>query len=373
MRAGAAVPLTLAVVLLPGLTVAQPRIEQRPGRVSGGGPDHIWPTADPQDRGIDADRLEGAARLAAGNESDSLLVIHDGAIVLERYWNGKGPGDVQQTYSGTKSLFALVVGRAIERGYLRDLDQPVRELVAEIPEEQSAVTFRSVLAMESGVENSPEIEGLGRSGRTQLDIALERRIIAAPFERYHYNNVVYRLLFTALERASGKSLEELTAEEALAPLSIDGAYWVRLYAVDGDTETFIGYQSIRLTPRDFAKSAQVILDGGVWNGERYLPQSYTAALVESPAPRVNPSFGLFHHLNAGDFFRDYSVPERIDRKLVPGAPDDTFLMFGSGGQLVAGVPSLRLVIVRTGGGRDSIYGEDNFFAELIRRIAESVR
>ncbi len=160
-------------------------------------------------------------------------------------------------------------------------------------------------------------------------------------------------------------------EEAFVPLSMSGAYWVRLYAVEGDDERFIGYQSIRMPPRDFAKSAQIILDGGIWNGERYLPEGFVRELVLSPAPDVNPSFGLFHHLNAGAFYRDYSFPDRLERKLVPGAPDDTFLMFGSGGHLTVGIPSLELVIVRTGSPQGSLYAEGNVFAELIRRIAEA--
>ncbi len=367
----------LLVALSPNASDTQPRIEQRPGQTTSAGAPFTWPVAAPTSRGVDADRLDEAARFAGQNESDSLLVLRDGNLILERYWNDKGPDDLQQTYSGTKSLFSLIVGRAIERGYLRDLDQVVRELVPEMPEEMSAITFRSVLAMASGLENSPAIEALGRTGMTQLEIATERKVVAAPFEQYHYNNVAYRLLFTALERASGRSLEQLTIEEAFVPLAIHGAYWVRLYATTGDgvadedSARFTGYQSIRMRPRDFAKSAQIIIDGGRWNGERYLPESFVESLVTSPAPLVNPSFGLFHHLNAGSFYRNYSVPDRIERKLLPGAPDDTFFMYGNGGQLTAGIPSLGLVIVRTGSAEESIYTDGNFFAELVRRIAEA--
>ena len=92
-----------------------------------------------------------------------------------------------------------------------------------MPDAQARLTFRNVLAMQSGMETSMRIEGMGRTGKTQLEIALEREIVAQPFERYHYNNAAYRLLFTALERASSMDLEALTEAEIFSPLSFDGA------------------------------------------------------------------------------------------------------------------------------------------------------
>ncbi|HJN51114.1 MAG: serine hydrolase [Pseudomonadales bacterium] len=346
-------------------------IEQRPGSVAPAERNFQWPEASAQQVGLDAANLEAAARLAADNASDSLLVIRNGALVLERYWHGKTASDLQQTYSGTKSLFSLLVGRAIARGYVRDLEQSVREIVPEMPTRHSALTFRNVLAMQSGMKNSPEIEALGRTGMTQLGIALDRDIVAEPFQRYYYNNAAYRLLFTALERVSAMTLEELTAGEVFGPLSFEGAYWVRLYAVSDAGEHFTGYQSIRMAPRDFAKSAQVIVAKGMWNGQRFLPAKYVESLIRAPAAEVNPSFGLFHHLNAGSYYRNFAVPDRIERQLVPGAPPDTFLMFSSGGQVVAGVPSLALVIVRTGSNAGSIYEEDNYIARLIAGVCRA--
>ena len=357
------------------------RIEQRPGMVAQPDSTFQWPTTTAHAQAMDESTLDAAAAIAASNQSDSLLVVRNGHLVFEQYWNGKTPLDVQQTFSGTKSVYALLVGRAISKGYLDRLDQPVRDLVAEMPAAQSQLTFRNVMAMASGMENSAAIEALGQTGLTQLEIALERKIVAAPLELYHYNNAAYRLTFTALERASGLTLEELTAAEIFEPLAFSGAHWMRIYAVDssGDApeKRHTGYQSIRMTPRDFAKSAQVIVDGGLWNGERYLAEEYVTELVRgqtpASAPGANPSFGLFHHLNAGRFYRDFAVPDRIERRLIPGAPDDAFLMFGSGGQVVAGIPSRCLVAVRTGPNAGSIYDEGNYIAQLIACLSEACR
>jgi CubicO group peptidase (beta-lactamase class C family) len=166
------------------------------------------------------------------------------------------------------------------------------------------------MAMQSGMENSVEIDALAQSGMTQLEIALQCKVNAPPFARYHYNNAAYRLLFTALERASGMDLETLTEKEIFDPLAFGNAHWMRIYAVNEGDERFTGYQSVRMTPRDFAKSTQVIIDRGLWDGKPFISAVAANAIINAPAPLVNPSFGLFHHLNGGTFYRDITLPSR---------------------------------------------------------------
>ena len=350
------------------------QIVQRAGRPSSGTTSRGWTAVDPSTQNLDVGALAAAAEFAKANGADSLLIIRHGRLAYEQYWNGKTAADLQQTYSGTKSLFALLIGRSIARGYLTGIDQAVRELVPEMPEHQAQLTFRNVLAMQSGMEYSPEIDALAQTGLSQLEIALQRAINARPFERYHYNNAAYRLLFTALERAADMDLEALTDREIFQPLSFGNACWVRLYAKDDADERFTGYQSVRMAPRDFAKTAQIIVDDGMWLGERFVPANFVRSLIKAHGPAANPSFGLFHHLNAGEFYRDINAPEPpIDGRLAPGAPSDLFFMYGAGGQITAGIPSQKLVAVRTGQDRGaSIYKPGNHFAQLLKMISECV-
>ena len=347
-------------------------VEQRRGRVHHGREPYLWPARDPAQLGIDPTRVEAVASFARAHEAESLLVLREGELILERYWGRQG-GDLQQTYSGTKSLFSLLVLRLIANGALAGLDQPIRDLIPEREDPQGQLTFRSIMAMQSGLENSPQIESLGETGLTQLEIGLQTPIVAPPFTTYYYNNAGYRLLFTALERATGMDLEALTETQLFEPLGFGSAHWQRLYWFDGNIERFQGYQSICMAPRDFAKSAQVIVDDGLWHGERFVDEGLCRELVKAPSPGDNPSFGLFHHLNAGSWFRAYVEPKRLERKLAPGCPDDLFLQYGAGGQMVAGSKSLRLVVARTG--RDdgsSIYPRENHFIHLLAMISSLV-
>lgn len=360
------VAMLAALMILP----AQGEIIQKPTAPWRGEGPVVLETASPQAAGMDPAKLEAAAKLAESAGSDSLVVLRRGKIVLERYWNGKTADDVQQMFSATKSPFAFLVGRAIDQGFIKGLDQPVVELVPELAGAgREALTFRNIMAMESGLDQSRDLDAEDtRLERTQLEAVLARSVKFPPFERYHYNNAAYRLLFTALERATGMTLHEWTRRELFAPLGMNGAYWVELWA----GERFLGYQSIRMRPRDLAKAGLIMLDKGRWAGKPYLSSEYIETLATAGSTAANPSYGLFWFLNRGDHYRDYYVPDRIDRKLLPGTPDDAICNYGSGGQLLVAVPSLEIVWVRTGRTIPStIYQEGNTMALLSKLICES--
>jgi CubicO group peptidase (beta-lactamase class C family) len=271
-------------------------------------------------------------------------------------------------YSATKSPFAFIVGRAIEKGFIDSLDQPVCDFVPEARGDgRDALTFRNIMAMESGLEQSRALDEADASARrSQLEAIIARAVTREPYTWYHYNNAAYRLLFTALERATGKPLPELTRDELFAPLAMDGAYWVAL-EYDG---RHLGYQSIRMRPVDAAKIGQIILDKGRWRGTQYLPKSFIDELLIAPNPDANPCYGLFWHINAGTFFRSYYESDRVEGRLIPSAPIDTVANYGHNGQIIAAIPSLSLVWVRTGPSTPTtIWDRDS----LVTRITQVLR
>ena len=359
----------LTLVVVSGLLEAQRR---QVGTEPWNGPDAApWATTGAAPSGLDAASLDQAARLAETTGADALVVVRHGRIVFERYWNDRGPDDVQQMYSATKSPFALLVGRAIARGDISSIDQPLIDFVPELAgHRREAVTFRNVMAMESGLAHSTELDqGDTRAGRSQLEAALARGTTHGAYEYFIYNHAAYRLLFTALERATGLSLPDLTREELFAPLGMKEAYWVEIRSDD----RLLGYQSIRMRPRDLAKVGQVMLNDGMWNGTRYLPAEYIDQLRTAPAPEANPSYGLFWHLNAGDYYLSYRESNFVRNRLLPGTPHDAYANFGNGGQIIMVVPSLDLVWVRTGRQIPSnIWAADSTVAQLSAAVVASV-
>ncbi len=359
----------LLIVAAHGVAIAQ--ISQVPTEPWAGRSTSEFRSTVPSEVGLTESALEIAAAIAKEGNSDSLIVVRGGKLAFERYWNGKARGDVQQTYSATKSPFSFIVGRAIAKGYIRGLDQPIVELVPELAGDgREQLTFRNIMAMASGLEQSRAMDAKDTENALgQLDAVLRRTVNHEPMEWYHYNNAAYRLLFTALERASKLSTPELTKKELFAPLGMNGAHWMRLVQDDENK----GFQSIRMRPVDLAKVGQIMLNRGEWNGERYLPAEYISELTTAPAPNENPSYGLFWHLNRGDFFRSYYESDRVEGNLLPGTPRDAIANFGSRGQIVVAIPSLDLVWVRTGQEvPSSIWERDGFVSKLSAAIVASI-
>ncbi|MFP6596196.1 MAG: serine hydrolase, partial [Candidatus Hydrogenedentota bacterium] len=363
--------LTVAKCALVSISSVLAQFQQVPTEAWRGQDPAPFPQAAPNSVRLSAEALDRAGEIAADGGSESLLIVRNGKLIYEEYWDGKKRSDVQQMYSATKSPFSFLVGRAIETGHVKGLDQPIIDFVPEIAGEgREQLTFRNIMAMESGLNQSRELDGRdAKAGHSQLDIVLLRSVAHKPFEWYHYNNVGYRLLFTALERATGKSIPEFTRDELFAPLSMHGAYWVDLVT----TGKHMGYQSIRMRPIDLLKVAQIMLDGGKWKGEQYLPKSYIEELTEAPGPKANPSYGLFWHLNEGDFYRTFYESDRVEGQLMPGTPDDAIINYGSRGQLIVAIPSLDLAWVRTGPNIPStLWQKDSFVTQLSATIVSAV-
>lgn len=359
-----------SVALVSAMATAQ-AIKNTPTPAWIQGDNGYFETADPTRAGLSVDALTRATAIAAEAGSDSLLVVHNDKIVLEKYWNDKTRADVQQMYSATKSPFAFVVGRALANGYFKSLDQPIVELVPEIAGDgREVLTFRNIMAMESGLEQERALdERDARAELGQFEIVLRRKVTREPYARYDYNNAGYRLLFTALERASGKTIPQLTREELFEPLGMMGAYWVELRT----PEALKGYQSIRMRPIDLAKIGQIMLNRGLWRGERYLPEAYVEAMVTAPAPDANPSYGLFWHLNGGSHLLSYYESDRIDGMILPGTPSDAIANYGSRGQVLVAVPSLDLVWIRTGPNiPGTIWENKSFIPKLSAAIVAAV-
>ena len=98
-----------------------------------------------------------------------------------------------------------------------------------------------------------------------------------------------------------------------------------------------------MSPRKMPRLAHLMLNEGVWNGERLLPQEFVRD-ARSSGP-VNGGYGYLMWTNQGDSYWTPGIPERrlVNRPLVPSAPRDMYVFAGLGGQFLFVIPSLDLV------------------------------
>lgn len=341
-------------VLLPRLAAAQADCGPPP---SAGG--DRWPVGT-----LESVDLDGAVlcplvnRLAGWKDADihAVLVARHGRLVFEHYFSGSDErfgrpiGEVvfgretrHDERSVTKSVTALMVGIAIEHGWIKSVDEPVLSFFPEYADlrspEKERITLRHLLTMSSGLEwhesDIPYFDDANSENRMDdapdpYRFALEQPVAATPGRVYNYNSGSSEVLGAVLRKATGKPLDELARTLLFEPLGITDVEW-RSYA-QGNASAAAG---LRLRPRDLAKLGQLVLQKGAWHGTQLVPAAWVAAAT---SPQIN---------GEGLFFYGYQF--WLGRSFVAGREIDWAAAVGLGGQRVYIVPALDLVLVVNAG------------------------
>lgn len=319
-----------------------------------------WAVAAPSSVGLDPSRLCALVpRLAAWREADihAVLVVRHDKLVFEQYFSGPDElwgrplGDtphardqLHDARSVTKSIVALVLGIALDRGMIKGgLDTSVFDLLLQYADlrtpEKAHITLRDLLTMSSGLKWDEDIPyGDPRNSETQMDRAsdparfvLSQTVVTPPGTVYNYSGGSAVLIAAILRQATGRTLDVLAHDLLFAPLGISDVAWVR-YRATGEP---IAASGLRLHPRDFAKIGQLVLEVGAWNGKQIVPAAF---LAQATAPQIN---------GQGLYFYGYQF--WVGRSFVGGREIDWAAAVGLGGQRIFIVPALDLVAVVNAG------------------------
>ena len=304
--------------------------------------------------GITPAALAAATAYARANRSTALLVWRDGKIESEWY----GPGNSAQTALVSKSLSkpltAIAVGRAIQLGRIRSLDQPISDWLPELAGTQKGrIRLRHLLDMRSGMLDqgfSPDADHpLNRCylspdhGRCIVETY---PMVAEPGTRYAYANAPSDLVALALERATHRRFAEFVGHEVLRPLgAAGGTIWV-------DRPGGLAHSGCcaYLPAETWLRLAVLLLDDGQWQGKRLLPKGYVAEMRRG-TPQ-NPNFGLGVWLGEPwHLRRGFGAPGTAGPQVLHSEPyldPDLFLFDGNANQTVQISPRHRLIVLRMG-------------------------
>lgn len=368
-------PLLLAAALMlacPSARAQNPADCAAPAKLDDG-----WTVSRPADQRLDPALVCSIGpRLRGWKEANvhAVVVIRHGVLVYEDYFTGKDQNwgrpldDV--TYkadmahdlrSVTKSLTSLVVGIALDRGWVKDLDAPVTSFFPEYADlrspEKDRITLRHLLMMSTGLvwdENTPYTDP--KNDETRMYEApdpyryvLERPIGGPPGVIFNYVTGAPTLLGAVLHKLTGKPFDALERETLFAPLGITDVAWTRLD--NGDPMSGGG---LRMRPRDLAKIGQLVLAHGRWGGQQIVPASW---IDEATKPRLN-AYSMYF----------YGYLWWLGRSLLAGRQLDWIAGRGYGGQRLIIVPSEDLVVVVTAGHYDGSPLQEIVAVNLLNRI-----
>lgn len=226
----------------------------------------------------------------------ALVVLKDGAVVAEEYFQGTGPGDRRISWSVAKSMLSVVLGTLHHDGSIPDLDAQVTDFVpALVGTAYEGATIRNVLNMASGVAFNEDYmdfwSDINRMGRElalggTLDgfAASQKRRRGEPGADWQYVSVDTHVLGMVMRGATGRSIPELMEERLFRPLGLEADPF---YLTDGRGEAFV-LGGLNLTTRDYARFGQLVLQGGAWQGRQVVPEEWLDASTVPSAPGGAP-------------------------------------------------------------------------------------
>jgi len=329
-----------------------------------------WATASPSDVGMDPApliALRDAIRAHPSHFLHSVLVVRDGRLVFEEYFDGQqfdlvegspwdyepvsfGINTLQYQGSVSKSITSALVGIAVDQGLISDLDTPLFSFFPDYQNlstpEKEDITIAHLLTMQAGwpwydddIDGEGSDEVLMFQHEDPIRFILERPLERAPgsYMEYHSGSAV--LLGEIVSRVSGMSMADFGSQFLFQPLGIDQSVWADCRNAPG--VAFAG-GGLYLRPRDMAKIGQLFLQGGSWEGTQIISSEWADRSVQTVV--VSQSQSADHYLRTGYGYLWWTG--RFDGGL------DAFLAKGWGGQFIVVIPGLDLVTVVTGGNYD---------------------
>ena len=265
-----------------------------------------WPTATPEEEGMDSALLADLLGKieSDGNHIHSLLIVRHGHLVLEDYFDPFDKNTAHQLASVTKSFTGALIGKAIEKGYLKGVDQPLYTFFSDVTLDdpaKKAITIGNVLSMSSGLD-WPEWDNEYRSPVNPYSTIIyendsakyffDQPMAHTPGKVFNYNTGGSHLLSAVVTRASGESTLDFAKKELFGPLGISDVKWET--AEDG---IYKGGAGLSLRPRDMAKFGQLYLQQGIWQGQPiinkdWINQSAQAHATYSPTVKYGYQWWL---------------------------------------------------------------------------------
>jgi len=272
----------------------------------------------------------------------SLLIIRHGYLVTEVYFPPYQREFKHPLFSMTKSVTSALVGKALQEGRLRDVQQKVLDFFTDIAPDVTDpqvknLTLEHLLTMSAGFNTNtmPDLSSQFAAAGTIRHILTYDSILAKPGTTFHYDSGLPHLLSAIIQQATGMTLQQYAQEKLFDPLSITNVSW----ATDPQGVT-LGNTGLMLRSPDLAKLGYLYLNHGRWNGTQVLPEEWVTAStrkhMETKGLMNAAEDDGYGYLWWMDSWGGYSA-------------------HGFGGQYVFVLPAQDMIVVFTSGLPDSIF------------------
>lgn len=289
----------------------------------------------------------------------SLLIYKDNALFYEKYLCGKDEkhgknlgiirhdiNTLHDTRSISKSIVSACIGIAIEKGLIKDENEPIKNFFScSKNDEKGNITIKDLLTMSSGLCWKEIGDYNGLNDETKMDLSfdpvsfvLKKDLVSEPGSTWTYSGGNTQILAEIIYKVSGKNIYEFAEENLFSPLGIDNKEWTNLTV----SKIPAAASGLRLTSRELLKLGMLYNNNGVFNGAQIIDSAWVKKSISNCIQR--PDLTNLNLENGAYGYQFWTYEFNVKNK-----PLSVVEAKGNGGQSIFICKELNLVVVMTAG------------------------
>jgi CubicO group peptidase (beta-lactamase class C family) len=277
-------------------------------------------------------------QLLEQTKSVAFLIVKDDSVSFEKYWDLGSVVSKTNSFSMAKSITSILVGCAIDDGFVGGVTQRVTDFFPKISSQGGEeLKIAHLLQMSSGMEwvenykRPLSVTARAYYGTNLKKLILGRRFSTKPGTVFHYKSGDTQLLGLVLERATGKSVADYAGERLWTRIgATNNALWSLDYN-GGVEKVFCCFNS---NARDFSKLGLLVLNDGILYGDTIVSSDYIRWMT-SPVGLLDRSGEKTTH-----YSNSWYYAKVLDKEVIYAR--------GFLGQYIVVIPEINLVFVRLG-------------------------
>lgn len=308
-----------------------------------------WETTSISDLGWKQSAVQPLQDYLALKNSKSFILLVNGKIVMENYFNGHSAATLWYWASAGKTLTATVTGIAQQEGLI-NINNKVSNYIgtgwtSATLAQENQITCKNLLTMTAGLDDTTD------------DVSPAKLIYKADAgTRWAYHNV-YVKLQDVVATASGQTWSNYFNSKLRDKIGMTGA-WIQ---VDNNSVYFSNSRSM-------ARFGLLMLNKGKWENNVILNEDYCNQATTT-SQNINLGYGYLWWINGKS---SYQLPQsqlQFNGSLIPSGPNDMYMALGKNDQKIYVIPSKNMVIIRMGDAADgSNFALSGFDNELWTKI-----
>lgn len=298
-----------------------------------------WETKSIADLGWNQSAVQPLLDYLALKNSKSFIILVNGRIVMENYFNGHTDATPWYWASAGKTLTSTVTGIAAQEGFI-NINNKVSDYIGtgwtnESLAQENLITCKNLLSMTSGIDDY--VNGVYSDDVTPSSLNYK----ADAGTRWAYSNV-YVKLQDVIAQATGQTWSTYFNSKLRDKLGMTGS-WIQ-------SNNNVVYWS---TTRSMARFGLMALNNGNWDGVQVVNPTYFSAAT-STSQNINLSYGYLWWLNGKSSYHMPQSQLQFPGSIIPTGPTDMFMALGKNDQKIYVIPSKKMVVIRMGDAADTV-------------------